>query len=375
MIRKALISAAMALTLSGCTVAGQKTATMSDLYSNISLDAGFDTVFYYQEYNADTDAAKAHFDTAVSLFSHYNELFDIYNDYDGVNNIKTINDNAGVAPVKVDGDIIELLQEAQKFYELSEHEFDITIGSLLQVWHTYREEGMSLNEQGQKGKVPSTEELQQAAVHKGWDKVEIDPDASTVYISDPNVSLDVGGIAKGFAVEKIAEALEKENDIGTVTINAGGNNRTINSKPDGSSWNVRIQNPDGGSKMVIVSADGSMSFVTSGDYERFYVAEDGKSYHHIIDPNTLFPADRYRSVSVITKDSGAADCLTTSLFTLSIDDGMKLLSEYEKESGNSADAIWIMDSDKADTTHEGKNHMNFYIVTTDGIKDSVTYEQ
>lgn len=375
MIRKALISAAMALTLSGCTVAGQKTATMSDLYSNISLDAGFDTVFYYQEYNADTDAAKAHFDTAVSLFSHYNQLFDIYNDYDGINNIKTINDHAGVAPVKVDGDIIELLQEAQKFYELSEHEFDITIGSLLQVWHTYREEGMSLNEQGQKGKVPSVEELQQAAVHKGWDKVEIDQDSSTVYISDPDVSLDVGGIAKGFAVEKIAEALEKEKDIGTVTINAGGNNRTINSKPDGSSWNVRIQNPDGGSKMVIVSADGSTSFVTSGDYERFYVAEDGKSYHHIIDPNTLFPADRYRSVSVITKDSGAADCLTTSLFTLSIDDGMKLLSEYEKESGNSADAIWIMDSDKADTTHEGKNHMNFYIVTTDGIKDSVTYEQ
>lgn len=375
MIRKALISAAMALTLSGCTVAGQKTATMSDLYSNISLDAGFDTVFYYQEYNADTDAAKAHFDTAVSLFSHYNQLFDIYNDYDGINNIKTINDHAGVAPVKVDGDIIELLQEAQKFYELSEHEFDITIGSLLQVWHTYREEGMSLNEQGQKGKVPSVEELQQATVHKGWDKVEIDQDSSTVYISDPDVSLDVGGIAKGFAVEKIAEALEKEKDIGTVTINAGGNNRTINSKPDGSSWNVRIQNPDGGSKMVIVSADGSTSFVTSGDYERFYVAEDGKSYHHIIDPNTLFPADRYRSVSVITKDSGAADCLTTSLFTLSIDDGMKLLSEYEKESGNSADAIWIMDSDKADTTHEGKNHMNFYIVTTDGIKDSVTYEQ
>lgn len=375
MKKRTLLTAFLALSLTGCGISSHPETTMSDLYSNISLDAGFDTVFYYQEYNADSDAAAEHFETAVSLFSHYNQLFDIYNSYDGISNIKTINDSAGIAPVTVDSEIIEMLLEAKNFYELSNHEFDVTIGSLLQVWHTYREEGMELNADGQPGNVPSTDELQSAAEHRGWDKVEIDQEESTVYITDPDVSLDVGGIAKGFAVEKIAEYLSTLEDIGTVTINAGGNNRTINSKPDGSTWNVRIQNPDGGSRMILVSAEGSLSFVTSGDYERYYTAADGRRYHHIIDPETCFPSDSFRSVTVITEDSGAADCLTTSLFTLSIEDGKKLLSAYEEQSGEKADAIWIMDEDQADLSQDGTYQMDFYVVSTDGIQDAITYEQ
>ena len=111
MKKKKLICASLALLLAGCSTT-QK-ATMEDLYSNISLDAGFDTVLYYQEYNSDTEASKAHFEEVVSLFSHYNELFDIYNDYEGVSNIKTINDFAGVSPVVVDPVIIEMLNEAK----------------------------------------------------------------------------------------------------------------------------------------------------------------------------------------------------------------------------------------------------------------------
>ena len=335
MKKKKLICASLALLLAGCSTT-QK-ATMEDLYSNISLDAGFDTVLYYQEYNSDTEASKAHFEEVVSLFSHYNELFDIYNDYEGVANIKTINDFAGVSPVVVDPVIIEMLNEAKSFSTLSNDEFDITIGSLLKVWHNYREEGQALNEEGKDGHVPTVTELEEASRFKGWDKVIIDEEASTVYITDPEVSLDVGGIAKGFATEKIAETLEQKEDIGTVVINAGGNNRTIHTKPDGSPWRVSIQ------------------------------------YHHIINPDTLFPADLYRSVTIITKDSGAADCLSTALFTTSIEEGKQMLEAYEEESGNTADAIWIMDKDKADTKEDGKEHMDFYIVATDNIKDDLTF--
>ena len=96
-------------------------------------------------------------------------------------------------------------------------------------------------------------------------------------------------------------------------------------------------------------------------------------YHHIINPDTLFPADLYRSVTIITKDSGAADCLSTALFTVSIKDGKEILSAYEEESGETADAIWMMDKDKADTKEDGKEHMDFYIVATDNIKDDITY--
>lgn len=368
MKKKNWICAALALMLAGCSTT-QKT-TMEDLYSNISLDAGFDTVLYYQEYNSDTEASKAHFEEAVSLFSHYNELFDIYNEYEGVANIKTINDFAGVSPVVVDPDIIEMLNEAKTFSTLSSDEFDVTIGSLLKVWHNYREEGQALNEEGKDGNVPSMSELEEAAQFKGWDKVIIDEEASTVYITDPSVSLDVGGIAKGFATEKVAQTLEEKEDIGTVVINAGGNNRTIHKKPDGSPWRVSIQNPDGGNSFLTVSAEDSVSFVTSGDYERFYTAKDGTRYHHIIDPDTLFPADLYRSVTIITKDSGAADCLSTALFTVSIEEGKEILSAYEEESGETADAIWIMD--KEDATEDGIDHMNFTIVATDNIKDAMT---
>ena len=371
MKKRNLICASLALLLAGCSTT-QK-ATMEDLYSNISLDAGFDTVLYYQEYNSDTEASKAHFEEVVSLFSHYNELFDIYNDYEGVSNIKTINDFAGVSPVVVDPVIIEMLNEAKSFSTLSNDEFDITIGSLLKVWHNYREEGQALNEESKDGHVPTVTELEEASRFKGWDKVIIDEEASTVYITDPEVSLDVGGIAKGFATEKIAETLEQKEDIGTVVINAGGNNRTIHTKPDGSPWRVSIQNPDGGNSFLTVSAEDSVSFVTSGDYERYYTAEDGNRYHHIINPDTLFPADLYRSVTIITKDSGAADCLSTALFTTSIEEGKQMLEAYEEESGNTADAIWIMDKDKADTKEDGKEHMDFYIVATDNIKDDLTF--
>lgn len=375
-MKKEIMILCASLLLCGCGSAQTQNTADSEttLYSNVSTDAGFDTVFYYQEYNKDRTASENHFNEAVELFTHYNNLFDIYNTYEGMNNLKTINDNAGIQPVKVDQDIIDMLEMAHDFYTWSDEEFDITIGALLNVWHTYREEGISLNEDGEKGKVPSAEELSEAASHKGWDHVQIDEDAGTVYIDDSEISLDVGGIAKGYATEKIAETLEKEEDIGTAAINAGGNNRTIGTKPDGSDWNVRIQNPDGGDKLIIVSEPGSKSFVTSGDYERYYEAEDGKRYHHIIDPATSYPADYYRSVSIITEDSGAADCLSTTLFTLSMEDGQKVLDAYEEKTGIHADAIWVMDQDRKEDGPNGKEQMDYYICYTDGLEGHITWE-
>ena len=116
------------------------------------------------------------------------------------------------------------------------------------------------------------------------------------------------------------------------------------------------------------------SFVTSGDYERYYEADDGKRYHHIIDPSTLYPSTLYRSVSIITTDSSAADCLSTSLFTLSIEEGKKVLQEYEKDTGNHADAIWILSSDNTETASPVKQHMGYTIAYTDGLEDSIIWE-
>ena len=139
---KTLISAALAaVLLTGCAggstqstaSAATASAQAQSSYANSCLDCGFDTVFSLRVYDVSQDEFNTSYQEAADLFTYYNNLFDIYNNYDGLNNLKTINDNAGIAPVKVDPVVIELLQKAKEFYDLSGGEFDITQGSLLSV--------------------------------------------------------------------------------------------------------------------------------------------------------------------------------------------------------------------------------------------------
>ncbi|NCB32673.1 MAG: FAD:protein FMN transferase [Erysipelotrichia bacterium] len=364
--------------LSGCTstaISASPSASASELetYQNVSVDAGFDTVLVYQESAKSQEIFNTHFDEAVNLFKYYNSLFDIYNSYDGLNNLKTINDNAGIQPVSVTADIIDMLKKAKQFYEYSNGEFDVTMGNLLRVWHRYREDGIAINKDGGLGKTPTEEELKTAAGFRGWEYVVIDEKASTVYITDPSISLDVGGIAKGYATEQIALKLQSEGVVHGA-INAGGNNRTLGAKANGTEWNVRIQNPIGSDNLLIVSEPGEESFVTSGDYERYYTAADGRRYHHIIDPSTDFPADYYHSVSVITKDSGVADCLSTTLFTMNYEDGMKLIESYKEANPDTdVDVIWMADPGKSFDAPNSKTVGDLYIAWTDGLNGRITW--
>ena len=371
--RKTILAAALALSvLCGCAETEKPDEKSWQTMQNVTLDSGFDTVITLIEQTDNPEAFDAHFKALCERFSYYNSLFDIYNSYEGMNNLRTVNDQAGVAPVKVDPELIELLKKGQEFYELSDGAFDITMGSLLNVWHEYRTEGIALNEQGKRAPLPSEEELKQAAQHCGFDAVVIDEEAGTVFITDPDVRIDVGGIAKGFATEKTAKMLEETGSDHTA-VNAGGNNRTIGSKRDGTPWNVGIQNPDGEGALFVVRIEGTSSFVTSGDYERFYVGEDGKRYQHIIDPATLYPASRYRSVTVITPDSGDADCLSTALTVLSIEDGQKLLDAYRTQSGASAEAIWILPESETVSDSHVHRMPGYNIVYTENLENCLVW--
>jgi len=366
-IKNKFLTIILTATLVGCSTKNTTVYKNTDLTSKI-----FDTVYSYQE-APETSSSASNYEYSLELLTKYNNLYDIYNNYDGLNNLKTINDNAGIQPVKVDKAIIDMLKEAKHFYELSNGEFDITMGSLLKVWHKYREEGISLNEQGLKGNLPTDEELQEASKYKGWDKVIIDEENSTVYITDSNVSLDVGGIAKGYAAEQVAKALQ-EKGISGGFVNVGRNIRTTGDKIDGSDWRIGVADPSGISAngLVAIKHSGAFSIVTSGDYERYYVASDGNNYHHIIDPSTLYPASLYHSVTIVTPDSGAADCLSTTLFTLSIEEGQKVLDKYKEESGNYAYAIWVCDQDKTQNT-SGKVVNNYFITYSADIEDYLVW--
>lgn len=285
----------------------------------------FDTVTTMVGYADSEEAFTAQAQQIHDELLEYHQLYDIYNDYDGLNNLKTVNDNAGIAPVEVDAKILDMLEFSRDLYEETGGRVNVAMGGVLSLWHDAREAGI---EDPANAYLPDQDALEEAARHADWSNVVIDEEAGTVYLADPDLSLDVGAIAKGYAVERVCETAPAG-----MLISVGGNVRATGPKPDGSPWVVGIENPDGGDFLHTLYVEDS-SVVTSGDYQRYYLV-DGQRYHHIIDPDTLYPATRWRSVSILCEDSGIADGLSTALFTLSQEDGQKLLDAFD------AEALWM----------------------------------
>ena len=273
---------------------------------------------------------------ADEVLSYYHELFDIYYEYSGINNIRTVNKNAGKSPVKVDTEMIDFLEYCKELYTLTNGKTNVMLGSVLKIWHDCREEATENFGYLSPEALPTDEELTEAALHTSIDSLVIDREASTVYISDPDASLDVGAVAKGYTVDILYQRL-KAVGADSVVLNIGGNIRTIGLKPDGNLWVTGITNPDRQSDEPLIRRlkIGEISLVTSGDYERYFVSAD-KTYHHIIDSETLKPAEYFSSVSILTENSGLADALSTALFCMSYEDGLALVSEI----GN-VEVIWI----------------------------------
>lgn len=348
--------------------------TQKQMYS---FDSGFDTVIAYIEWVEDGDIQyRENANRTFGKFSYYNKLFDSFHDYENINNIKTINDNAGIKAVSVSQEVIDMLLEAKYFYDISYGKIDITAGKMISLWHDAREIGMELNTNGEYGEVPNSAELEESIKHKGWDKIIIDDENNTVFITDPYVSLDVGSVAKGYATQKVAEYLVSEK-VKNAVIDAGGNLKALSGKYNGKDWITGIRNPNNPSlspddSLLTVQYSGDKSAVTSGDYERAFIAKDGKSYSHIIDPDTTYPADKYRSVTIITTDAGVADCLSTALFCLDYEDGLKVIEQYKKDHNNAfLEVIWVANKDMNFETNNVYHTKSFNIAYTEGLKGKI----
>ena len=330
----ALLAAVLSLSL----LVGCKPKKELTRYTTIFYDV-FDTVTQVIAYCESEEEFNTQMQALHQDLIAYNQLYDIYNDYDGVVNVKTINENAGKAPVQVDDRILSMLELAQQMYELTGGKINIAMGSVLGIWHDYRE-AAEQNASETDNTLPTQEELEAAAQHCDINDLVIDEKAKTVYLSDPEMSLDVGSVGKGYAVEMVAQAAEARG-LKSALISVGGNLRAIGTKPDGSQWSGGVENPWNSSEVYTASSSyvsgvnmSDMALVTSGNYQRYYVV-DGVRYHHLIDPDTLWPARYFDSVSVLSPDSGAADCLTTGLFCMSLEDGQKLV-----ESLDGVEALW-----------------------------------
>ena len=294
----------------------------------------FDTVCVISYYG---NEGEEYFEETVSFIEgeleKYHRLFDAYHAYAGMSNLYTVNSAAGVSPVTVDPMLIRLIEYGKQVYELTDGEVNICFGAVTFLWKTAKEQADTYPSGAS---LPTKEELEEAERHTSPNLIVIDESASSVYLSDPLASLDVGSIGKGFAAERIAEALKERGDTSFV-LDLGGNIRAVGSKPDGSGWITGIEDPHENEKDPFAARIElkDRSCVTSGDYRRYFTV-NGKNYHHIIDRDTLFPAEYFSSVTVTAADSALCDALSTALFCMPLEDGRRLI-----ESIDGAEALWI----------------------------------
>ena len=307
--------------LCGCNGAGEEqkqySATFLTVFDTVTTIVGRDV----SEAAFQEKAKQVHDELLV-----YHQLFDIYNEYEGINNLKTINDHPGEA-IAVDPEIIALLTDCREYDSVTGGRVNAAMGSVLSLWHEARNDGL---DDPANAYLPDTEALAEAANHASWDDVVIDEENNTVTITDPALKLDVGAIAKGWSVERVAQ----KSPTGLL-LSVGGNVCATGPKDEsGTPWVVGVQDPDGGEEYLHTLYLDKGSVVTSGDYQRAYMV-DGELYHHIIDPDTLQPGRLWRAVTVVCGNSGDGDALSTALFLLPQEAGQELLDVF------GAKAMWV----------------------------------
>ncbi len=280
----------------------------------------FDTVITLMGY---TDS-QAEFDQVCDAVSQelktLHRLFDGYNSYPDLHNLWYLNRYAAKGPVEVEEPLFDLLLRCKEMHQMPDHDkVNVAMGSVLSLWHDAREEGV----------LPDEASLSAAALHTDFSNVILDEENRTVYFSDPKLKLDLGAVGKGYAGDYVKSLLEEK--MPSFLISLGGNVYAGDAPLDGrKKWGISVQCPDGvppiqyGSDRLDVLYATRLSLVTSGDYQR-YMEVDGVRYHHLIDPETLFPASHLRAVTVVCESGFLADYYSTLLFLLPFMQGAELV--------------------------------------------------
>ena len=314
-MKKIVILFISILLLCGCTSKNNINIEKYDMFY-------MDTYIEVKLYDVTKEESSNIFKNIDNIFSEYHKLSDRYNAYDDIKNIYYLNNELDEKEVTIDSKLSEMIKFGLDMYDFTDGYINIALGNVIDVWKEYRE-----NENG----VPGLFELSTSG------SVDINDVSlvNNVYKKRNGVKLDLGAYAKGFVTEKVGEYLES---IGykKYLINAGGNVK-VGSKYKSDSYLVGLEEPFNTSniyKKILVENE---SIVTSGSYQRYYIYND-INYNHIINPKTLYPENYTKSVTIITKDSKYADILSTYMFLIPIEDGIKKIDELD-----GVEAIWYSD--------------------------------
>lgn len=257
--------------------------------------------------------------------------------------INELNASAGKQPLQVSAKLAQMLEDTLDISEKSKGALDPTLGKIARLWDI----------DGDNPRVPEPQEITSLLCKDGYKKIQIG-EKETVSLEDEKVSIDLGAVGKGIGCDEAVEFLKQHKEISGAVISVGGSIVTYGEKPDGSSWNVAVNDPEesGESYLGVLNLTGEHFVSTSGDYEKYF-EQDGVRYHHILDPETGYPAESgLCSVTIITDNGLLSDGLSTACFVLGLEEGKKLVEEYQ------AEAIFV---DKEE-----------HVYCTDGIKDAFT---
>lgn len=270
-----------------------------------------------------------------SILTQYHQLFDIYNSYEGVVNLKILNEQAISSPITVSQELFDALKLGKELYDTTCGKCNVAIGALTSIWHDARTHSTNHPESAY---IPSDEAINEALLHTDINSLVLDEEELTVFYSDPELSLDFGAIAKGYVASVLYERFT-ELECDNFLINLGGNVVSHGVKPQNEPWLIKIENPFedkslGYNEVVELK---HTTVVTSGSYQRYFTYNE-KKYSHIIDTSSGYPADVFTSVSIqAPSDSSAlADALSTALFCMSYDEGLSLAEKLEN-----VEVLWI----------------------------------
>lgn len=302
------------LTMSGCSGGIKK-------YTDQRFEL-FDTVIIVTAYCQSQQEFDALSSAAFDEFARLHSLFDTHNDT-GVG-LSRLNALAGQGPVEVEPEVFALLETGKKGYALTHGKVNIAMGAVLKLWNDAREKALQSPEEAA---IPAMDDLRAAAEHCDIDDLVLDSGDGTAELRDGQMRIDAGAVAKGYAVDLVVQRLR---DLGysDFVLSAGGNVWTEGSPPNAEGWRVGVQSPEESAGLLTTLTVSDCAVVTSGGYLRYFTVGE-ETYHHIIDPDTLMPADAVLSATVVCPESATADLLSTACFMLPAERGRALAAETE----------------------------------------------
>ena len=283
----------------------------------------FDTVISISTTKEKNGDFKAHTTAAEKEIADYHKLFDIYHEYSGMKNLCSVNRAAGKEAVSIDRRLFDFLSQAKALYEKTDGQLNVMMGAVTSLW-----KAAGADAESGTGVLPTEEEIAAARLHCSIDSLVLDEENLTAYISDPAASLDVGAFGKGYAAERVAELLSARGVSDSYVLDFGGNLRVIGAPHNREAFIAGIRDPQANAsgEHVLRLYLKNASLVTSGSYFRYFEI-DGVRYHHLIDPETGYPASVFSSVTIYGADSGICDALSTALFVMTEAEGRALLEE------------------------------------------------